>query len=106
MSVAEKRAARERLHTLIEDESNGNARNSMMHAYRLKQQLLAQQHEHQSTISPHCMIRTLDPIIVPPEKKFEHCPGARISLGGSRQTVMNDLYKCIAPDAYLCSSGY
>ncbi len=84
VTVAEKRAARERLHTLINEESHGNPRASLVNAYRLKSEIRAKEAEFQASIPSHCVIRTLDPIIMAPEKKFEHCQGARISPGPPR----------------------
>ena len=80
MSVAEKRLARERLHQLVIDEEPSStstlSRQSLLNAYRLKSELQAR--EERDTTS-HCLIRTMDPIIIPPSKKFEHRPGARIT---------------------------
>lgn len=80
MSVSDKRLARERLHMLVieDDHANSMSRQSLLNAYRLKMELQSQEEEHRDTTT-HCLIRTMDPIIIPPARKFEHRPGARIT---------------------------
>jgi hypothetical protein len=75
------------------DDYEGLSRKSIVNAYRLKSELLSRE-EQQKDNTSHCLIRTLDPIIVPPSKKFEHCKGARISPITFKHSLMVRICFC------------
>ena len=79
MSVTEKRIANDRLQSMISEQSQGDPRITLLNAYKLKHDFIQQEKNIKKTQKEHCIIRTLDPIIIQPQKKFNHCPGARIS---------------------------
>lgn len=76
--VSDKRAARARVYDLVSAE---NQKKTLKNAYKLKAEFLKEQREAAASDPrpDHCLIRTLDPLIVPPEGKFGHCQGAHIS---------------------------
>lgn len=76
-AVSEKLAARTKNYDLVVEEGQ---RKSMLNAYKLKAKMLHEEREHaKQDTSPNYMIRTMSRVIIPPGKKFEHCPGALIS---------------------------
>lgn len=91
--VADKRAARARLHELVIEDGDGKQRKSLLNAYKLRLKLLAEEKSENittNTQTSYYSIKTMDPIIYPPEKKFDHCIGALISpLPRAKLTVKN-----------------
>lgn len=81
--ITQKHAARNRLHELILED--GRPGTSFLNAYKLKSEL--KKLEQATPVQDYCKIRTLDPLIVIPEKKFEHCPGALMSHYNPRPMV-------------------
>ncbi len=72
---ANRRAAQERIHELVVEDKK---RKSLINAYKLKKHVIDDQII--ATENPESYtIRTLDPIIVPPEGKYSHTQGALIS---------------------------
>jgi hypothetical protein len=76
--VSDKRASRSRLYSLVEADGQ---RKTLLNAYRLKAELLREQLEVKAADPQpsHCLIRTLDPLIIPLEGKFNHFPGVYIN---------------------------
>lgn len=92
-AVSEKRLARSRLYDLVEADSQ---RKTMLNAYKIKAELLQErrQREKADPNPEHCLIRTLDPLVIPPEGKFQHRSGALISphtLSKSLELVRDSL---------------
>eukprot|EP01039_Chlorochromonas_danica_P000148 gene148-156_t len=76
-AVSDKLAARSKNYDLVVEEGQ---RKSMLNAYKLKSQILHEEREKaKQDTNPHYMIRTMSRVVIPPQKKFEHCPGALIS---------------------------
>jgi len=76
-SVSLKREARSRLYDIVASNTDSQ-RKAMLNAYKVKAEINHGQNEIAAK-EDHCLIRTLDPIIVLPEGKFAHCPGALIT---------------------------
>jgi hypothetical protein len=93
----DRKIVKDRIRELVVDHDSGTR--SLINAYKLKSELkslnltdVREFHGTNSTKkadpdSPYYKIRTLDPLIVVPEKRFEHTPGAVITSNANHSKL-------------------